>query len=164
MRASLCKRFTILVVFVIAALIPQMAWADDLTVGTTEGNATVSYRVHQAGGSWSGWKSADAQAGSAQDAGRIDGISIAVGGTLAGGIQYQAYVKKQGWQGVKSNAACAGKLSSKYDIEAVRIALTGDASKYYDVLYSVKRQGNAWSAYASNGGVAGAAYAIATDD
>ena len=157
MRASLFRRFALLVILATIGLIPQVAWADSFVAGTSAGSASVSYSVHVAGGSWGGWKSADAQAGSGQDGDKVDGLSLKVSSSLSGGIQYQAYVKKSGWQSIKADAAVAGKLSSKSNVQAVRIALTGDISKYYDVSYSVKRQNNDWSSYVSNGAVAGGA-------
>ena len=157
MRASFVKRLLVLAVFATICMIPQSAWAGDLVAGTSAGGASISYRAHVAGGSWAGWKSADAQVGSGQDANKIDALSLKVNGSLSGGVQYQVYIKKKGWQSVRSNGAAAGKVSPKYNVEAVRIALTGEVSKYYDVSYSVKRQGVAWSSYARNGAVAGAA-------
>ena len=74
---------------------------------------------------------------------------------LSGGIEYRAYVQKNGWQAWKSNGAMVGTKGKSRRMEAIQIRLTGRMAECYNVYYRVYVQHYGWMAWAKNGAKAG---------
>ena len=86
---------------------------------------------------------------------QLEALKMTVGGTLAGGIEYNAYVKGTEWQGWKKNGAVAGTEGKNKRIEAIKIRLTGDMADKYDIYYRAHTSKWGWLGWAKNGAKAG---------
>ena len=82
---------------------------------------------------------------------RLEAFKLSVASTMAGGIEYNAYVQDDGWKGWKKNGAVAGAEGQGKRIEAIRIRLTGDLANSFDVYYRAHVQGMGWMGWAKNG-------------
>lgn len=87
----------------------------------------------------------------------MEALKVQVGGSVAGSVEYCAYVQGTGWQGWVKNGAVAGTEGENKRIEALRVKLTGEMANRYDVYYRAYVQGIGWMGWAKNGANAGTA-------
>lgn len=77
--------------------------------------------------------------------------------TLAGDVQYRAFVQNKRWLGWESDDAEAGTSGQGLRLEAVQMRLTGELAKYFDVYYQAHSSDYGWLDWAKDGQTAGTA-------
>ena len=118
--------------------------------------ARVNYNVHCQTYGWLGTMIDGEAAGTTGESKRLEGINIALGSQIAGGIRYKTHVQTYGWETEWNyDGASSGTTGESKRLEAIQIELTGDAAKNYDVWYRVHAQTYGWLGWAKNGEAAG---------
>ena len=128
----------------------------------------LSYQAHVQTYGWQKWVDSGQQAGTTDQAKRLEAIAIKIEDMLLetetdseseaeisadeeGGIRYRVHGQTYGWQGWKENGEIAGTTGQAKRVEAIQIRLTGTYAEKYDIYYRVHCQTYGWLDWAKGG-------------
>lgn len=125
-------------------------------LGMPDTSVGVFYESRLSKGGWQTWKRDGAIAGKQGSSRFIDRLAVKLdAGSIAGDVQYRAYIKGKRWkQGWMQGGKAVG--TSTAAIQAIQVKLIGDIALAYDVYYRTYIPGYRWLDWAKNGATAGA--------